>query len=104
MHSTKIVSIAVAAGVLEAWLTIAPVDADPVNRWGAVRGGPHSAWRPNRDAWHSNPLAWHRNHGRTYFLYGSPYGDYWPPYGDYWPPYAGSGCVGSTQWRNAFCY
>jgi hypothetical protein len=99
MRSTKIVSITVAAGVVGAWLTIAPVDADPVNGWGGVRG----AWHPHSLSWHPNHLAWHPNHGRTYFLYRSPF-DYWPHYGDYWPPFAGSDCVGSIQWKRAFCY
>ena len=102
MHSTKIVSIAIAAGLLGALLSPAPVDADPVNGRG-VRGGPHYAWHPN-------PYAWRRTHGSTNFLYGSRYGDYWSPYSDYWlhsdywPPHAGWDCVGSLQWKNAFCY
>ena len=97
---TKVVSIAVFAGVLGASLTIAPVNADPINGWGGVRG----AWHPNSPSWHPNREAWRRNHGGTNFFYGSYYGDYWPPYGDYWPPYAGSDCVGSIQWKKAFCY
>ena len=100
MHSAKIVALA--AGLIGALLSTAPVDAYPVNSWGGVRGGPHYAWHPNA-------YAWHRNHGSTNFLYGSHHGDYWLPYSDYWPhsdywpPYAGWDCVGSLQWKNAFC-
>ena len=38
MHSAKIVSIGIAAGLLGALLSTAPVDAYPVNSWGRVRG------------------------------------------------------------------
>jgi hypothetical protein len=96
---TKVVSIAVAAGVLGASLTIAPVDADPVNGWGGVRG----AWHPNSPSWHPNREAWRRGQWAHIFFFGSPL-DYWPPYGDYWPPYAGSDSVGSIQRKKAFCY
>ena len=91
MHSAKIVSIAIAAGLLGALLSTAPVDAYPVNSWGRVRGGPHYVWHPN-------PYAWRRNHG-SYWL---PYSDYWPQ-SDYWTPYLGWDCIGSHQWKNAFC-
>jgi hypothetical protein len=101
MNSTKIVSIALAGGLLGALLSIAPVDANPVNGWGGVRGSPQYGWHPNLYAGHANPYAWRRNHGSINFW--SPYSDYWP-HSDYWPPYAGWDCVGSIQWKNAFCY
>ena len=94
MHSMKVLSIAAAAGLTGALLSIGPADAHPINAWDGVRGARNGAWH----AWRRNPWGIYRSLGIH-----SPLGVYGYPYGDYLP-YAGRDCFGSIRFRNAFCY
>jgi hypothetical protein len=82
MSYRKIISVVIAAGLLSAAFAIASAHARP-----AAVGGWHNGWTRG-GGWHNG-----RRIGGWYgYGYGLPYG----PYGSY-------GCVGSLQWRNAFC-
>src|SRR4029077_11371518 len=94
MHSMKVLSIAAAAGLTGALLSIGPADAHPINAWDGVQGARNGAWH----AWRRNPWGIYRSLGIH-----SPLGVYGYPYGDYLP-YAGRDCFGSIRFRNAFCY
>jgi hypothetical protein len=91
MHSTRVLSTATAAGLISALLSIGLADAHPINAGAGIRGAPHGSWH----AWRRNP--WGSSRG----VY--PLGIYGYPYGDYLP-YAGRDCVGSIQFKKAFCY
>jgi hypothetical protein len=98
MSYDKIISMVVVAGAFGLASAITQADARP--------GG----WQSSQSVWHSK--SWHSGdwrHGRRAPVVGAgiplgvPSPGYGPPWYGYGPYGYGDGCVGSLQWRNAFC-